>query len=281
MDLTAEERRLRDARTNPEWRLWGPYLSERQWGTVREDYSEGGDAWDYFTHDAAALAGLPLGRGRAGRAVRRPAADVLRHRPVERAGRHREGAAVRPHQLRGQPRRGREGVLLLPGQRAHALLPALAVQVPAAGVPVRGPGADEPLPVPSGAGVRAARHGRVRRGSVLRRPGRVREGRSLGPGLPHHGRQPGPGRRAAPPAAHAVVPQHLVLAAEQRAPPPEPGRRRPPDGARGARGARRVHPPRRGPGRPPLLREREQLRAAVGHARARRPTRRTGSTTTS
>ena len=35
------------------WRRWGPYLSERQWGTVREDYSEGGDAWNYFTHDHA------------------------------------------------------------------------------------------------------------------------------------------------------------------------------------------------------------------------------------
>ena len=34
-----------------EWYLWGPYLSERQWGTVREDYSEGGDARNYFTHD--------------------------------------------------------------------------------------------------------------------------------------------------------------------------------------------------------------------------------------
>src|SRR6201988_276423 len=33
------------------WYHWGPYLSERQWGTVREDYSEGGDAWNYFTHD--------------------------------------------------------------------------------------------------------------------------------------------------------------------------------------------------------------------------------------
>src|SRR5882724_13337333 len=33
--------------------MWGPYLSERQWGTVREDYSEGGDAWGYFTHDQA------------------------------------------------------------------------------------------------------------------------------------------------------------------------------------------------------------------------------------
>ncbi|NUT25865.1 MAG: glucosidase [Streptomyces sp.] len=35
------------------WRLWGPYLSERQWGTVREDYSDGGDAWTYFPHDHA------------------------------------------------------------------------------------------------------------------------------------------------------------------------------------------------------------------------------------
>ncbi len=36
-----------------DWLLWGPYLSERQWGTVREDYSEDGDAWHYFTHDHA------------------------------------------------------------------------------------------------------------------------------------------------------------------------------------------------------------------------------------
>ena len=51
--LTAEERRLREARTDVPWRAWGPYLSERQWGTVREDYSDGGDAWSYFTHDQA------------------------------------------------------------------------------------------------------------------------------------------------------------------------------------------------------------------------------------
>ena len=35
------------------WRTWGPYLSERQWGTVREDYSDDGNAWDYFSHDQA------------------------------------------------------------------------------------------------------------------------------------------------------------------------------------------------------------------------------------
>ena len=41
-----------DAGKKP-WRKWGPYLRERQWGTVREDYSQDGNAWDYFTHDQA------------------------------------------------------------------------------------------------------------------------------------------------------------------------------------------------------------------------------------
>src|SRR4051812_39268211 len=52
--MDAERERLRQA-TNIDapWRRWGPYLSERQWGTVREDYSESGDAWNYFPHDHA------------------------------------------------------------------------------------------------------------------------------------------------------------------------------------------------------------------------------------
>jgi hypothetical protein len=46
--------RLREAREQDvPWKKWGPYLSERQWGTVREDYSENGDAWSFFTHDHA------------------------------------------------------------------------------------------------------------------------------------------------------------------------------------------------------------------------------------
>jgi Mannosylglycerate hydrolase MGH1-like glycoside hydrolase domain len=49
-----ETRRLQEAREQQlPWRRWGPYLSERQWGTVREDYSESGDAWNYFSHDQA------------------------------------------------------------------------------------------------------------------------------------------------------------------------------------------------------------------------------------
>ncbi len=52
-DMNAEQKRLAEARTGTLWKKWGPYLSERQWGTVREDYSADGDAWNYFTHDQA------------------------------------------------------------------------------------------------------------------------------------------------------------------------------------------------------------------------------------
>ena len=49
-----EKTRLAEARDKKlQWKKWGPYLSERQWGTVREDYSENGDAWNFFTHDHA------------------------------------------------------------------------------------------------------------------------------------------------------------------------------------------------------------------------------------
>src|SRR5262249_36806486 len=51
---SAEHGRLTAAREQGvPWRKWGPYLSERQWGTVREDYSDSGNAWDYFNHDQA------------------------------------------------------------------------------------------------------------------------------------------------------------------------------------------------------------------------------------
>ena len=53
VELTREEHRLLEARSGVAWRFFGPYLSERQWGTVREDYSDNGDAWSYFSHDQA------------------------------------------------------------------------------------------------------------------------------------------------------------------------------------------------------------------------------------
>src|ERR1700758_3397304 len=51
---TVEDIRLEEARARKKhWKRWGPYLSERQWGTVREDYSAGGTAWEFFPHDHA------------------------------------------------------------------------------------------------------------------------------------------------------------------------------------------------------------------------------------
>jgi hypothetical protein len=54
MNKAAERKRLLETQNEGvSWKKWGPYLSERQWGTVREDYSENGDAWSYFSHDQA------------------------------------------------------------------------------------------------------------------------------------------------------------------------------------------------------------------------------------
>jgi len=54
MGTTPEHLRLEEDRQRRNyWKRWGPYLSERAWGSVREDYSPGGTAWDYFSHDHA------------------------------------------------------------------------------------------------------------------------------------------------------------------------------------------------------------------------------------
>jgi hypothetical protein len=59
MDGNEEIKRLDAARKkNIPWKKWGPYLSERQWGTVCEDYSENGNTWNYFTHGQSLLAGV-------------------------------------------------------------------------------------------------------------------------------------------------------------------------------------------------------------------------------
>ena len=52
--MTAEQLRLAESNAqNTVWKKFGPYLTERQWGTVREDYSANGNAWEYITHDLA------------------------------------------------------------------------------------------------------------------------------------------------------------------------------------------------------------------------------------
>ena len=130
--MKAEEKRLLESRIRTvHWKRWGPYLSERAWGTVREDYSEDGTAWEYFPHDHA--------RSRAYRWNEDGIAGICdRHQRICFAlalwnGRDPdpERAPVRAHRQRGQPRRGRQGVLLLPRQHADPLVHAVSLQVPA------------------------------------------------------------------------------------------------------------------------------------------------------
>ena len=85
MARTAEERRLEESRARTaHWKRWGPYLSERAWGTVREDYSAGGNAWELLPARPRPLARLPLERGRPRRHLRSPPAPLLRARALER-----------------------------------------------------------------------------------------------------------------------------------------------------------------------------------------------------
>ncbi len=67
MQTTEEHKRLKEAHDKiAAWKQWGPYLSDRQWGTVREDYSEAGDAWNFFTHDHARSRAYRWGDGGLG-----------------------------------------------------------------------------------------------------------------------------------------------------------------------------------------------------------------------
>ncbi len=157
------------------------------------------------------IARLSLERGRHRRHLRSQAGDLPRADAVERAGPDPEGALLRPHRPRGQPRRGRQGVLLLPRLDADPFLHADAVQVPAAGLPVRRTGRAQSRPHARRARVRADRHRHLRRPPLLRRHGRIRQGRRGRPADADHHRQPRPRGRAAARAADGVVPQHVVV----------------------------------------------------------------------
>ncbi len=133
--MTQEELRLAESGTRKKhWKRWGPYLSERAWGTVREDYSADGNAWAFFPHDHA--------RSRAYRWNEDGLAGICdRHQMIcfalalwNGTRPYPEGAALRPDRKRGQPRRGREGILLLSrfNTPTHSYM-KYAVQVSAGG----------------------------------------------------------------------------------------------------------------------------------------------------
>ena len=212
--VTAEERRLEESRIRPvNWKRWGPYLSERAWGTVREDYSADGDAWEYFPHDHARSRAYRWNEDGLARHLRPPSAHLLCARAVERAGSDPQGAPVRTDRHRGQPRRGREGVLLLPRQHADALVHEGPLQVSAArSSPTRELVEENRRRGQGRPRVRTGRHGRVRRRPLLRRRSsstRRRTPRTSWSAITVVESRARGG--AAAPAADALVPQHLVM----------------------------------------------------------------------
>ena len=83
------------------WDLWGPYLGERAWGTVREDYSANGDAWNYFPHDHARSRAYRWNEDGIGGISRFQTAALFRVRVLERARSDSEGASLRRDRPQG------------------------------------------------------------------------------------------------------------------------------------------------------------------------------------
>ena len=186
--------------------------AERQWGTVREDYSAGGHELELLPARSRAQPCLPLGRGRPARGLRTARdGSCFAVAPRNGADPDPQRAPVRAHGARGQPRRGRQGGVLLPRRDADPLVRQGPLQVSAARVPLRRPRRGERAARAARPRVRARRHGRLRRRPLLRRHRRARQGLPRRRARHHHGRQPrarggAPGR-----AADALVPQHLGL----------------------------------------------------------------------
>ena len=208
----AELQRLAESRdARAPWRTWGPYLSERQWGTVREDYSESGDAWNHFTHDQSRSRAYRWGEdGLAGisddkqllcfaLALWNGKDPILKERLfglTNSEGNHGEDVKEYYFYLDSTPTHSYMKYLYKYPQEAFPYDDLVRTNRERGRQRLR---------------IRAHRHRRLRRQSLLRRLRRVREGVSGRHPDSSHGHQPRARGGDAARAADALVPQHLVL----------------------------------------------------------------------
>ena len=132
----------RSAAASP-WYRWGPYVSERQWGTVREDYSADGNAWDYLPHDQRArarTAGARTGSPGSATSSSSLCLGLALWNGTDPILKERIFGLTGP----GQPRRGREGVLVVPRRRPEPRLERWRYHYPQAAFPYERPGRGEP-----------------------------------------------------------------------------------------------------------------------------------------
>ena len=218
---TPEHQRLAEAGVpNSHWRRWGPYVSDRAWGTVREDYSADGTAWDYFPHDHARSRAYRWNEdGIAGLCDRRQEFclalalwngrdPILKERffgLTGTEGNHGEDVKEYYFYLDSTPTHSYMRMLYKYPQRAYPYADLVATNG---------------RRTAAGAGVRTHRHRDLRRPPLLRRGRRVRQGRHRRRADADHRGQSRPGGGLAPRAADRVVPQHLVMVGRRGAPVP-------------------------------------------------------------
>ena len=272
---TPEHERLEQARAGEvAWKAWGPYLSERQWGTVREDYSDGGDAWNYFTHDQArsrayrwgedGIAGICDERQRLclALALWNGADPILKERMfglTNGEGNHGEDV--------------KEYWFYLDSTPTHSYLKC-QYKYPQRAFPYDDLRRDQRPPGQAGHGVRAARHRHLRRGPLLRRRRRVRQGRATTTSSCSSRRTTaGPTRRRCTCCRRSGSATRGRGATSVAKPPLAAA-----DGRGGMTAATATHPElgdwlllRRRLGAAAVLRERDQQRAPVRRCRTPRP----------
>ena len=143
----AEEQRLTETwEQGASWYRWGPYLSERQWGTVREDYSRARRRLGLLPARSRPLAAPTAGARTACWASATTRAPLLRARALERRGPDPQGAPLRPHRPEGNHGEDVKEYYFYPRQHADPLLHEGALQVPAARLPLRRARGGEPPP---------------------------------------------------------------------------------------------------------------------------------------
>ena len=208
----AEQKRLNDAReAQIPWKKWGPYLSERQWGTVREDYSDNGDAWNYFTHDQARSRAYRWGEDGLGGlcddkqrlcfalALWNERDPILKERLfglTNSEGNHGEDVKEYYFYLDSTPTHSYMKYLYKYPQREYPYRDLIETNRQTVAGRVR---------------VRTARYRHLRRGPLLRCVRGIRQGRSGRRAHPHHRAQSRAGGGPAARLADAVVSQHLVV----------------------------------------------------------------------
>ena len=194
-----------------EWYRWGPYVSERQWGTVREDYSADGNAWDYLPHDQARSRAYRWGEdGLAGFCdiEQRLCLSLALWNGRDPILKERAFGLTGPQGNHGED--VKEYWWYLDAIPSHAWN-RWRYHYPQGAFPYQDLIDTNAAPEPVRARVRAARHRRVRRRPVLDHRGALRQGRPGRPADGHPGHQRRAGGRNHPRAAHRLVPQHLVL----------------------------------------------------------------------